>query len=158
MQRLCKKVKLWFSPLLVLCPFSNSRKTPLPIVMLLPLWSSAAICHWWREGTIPVAGFLNLEMRRRGEGKSVTSYWGHSRQRRGQGSSGRARCRVPAATNLGSRGWSMRGGPLAKIKFTRCTHASIWKKETRLSEDDLQSQPALTYLHLPSPSYRLTIG
>ena len=32
------------------------------------------------------------------------------------------------------------------------------EKETRLSEDDLQSQPALTYLHLPSPSYRLTIG
>ena len=65
LQRLCKKVKLWFSlPMLPpLCPFSNSRKTPLPIVMFLTLRSSAAICQWWSR-TIPVAGFLNPQMRR----------------------------------------------------------------------------------------------
>ena len=86
---------------------------------------------------IPVAGFLNLEMRRGecgGGGKSVTSYWGHSRQ----GSSGRARCKDSQQQPISDEVCAS-GGLLAKIKFTRCTHATIWKKETRLSKDDLQS-------------------
>ena len=104
----CKRARNGFSSP---CPFSDSRKTQLPIVMLLPLQrQSAAICPMMEGRQFPLqdfsiarCGFLyHPEM---GSGKSVTSYWGHSRVG-GQGSSGEARL-GEGAQQLPISRWSM---------------------------------------------------
>ena len=62
------------------CPFGNSRKTPLPIVRLLPLFPSAAICQWWWRDNSRCRISQSPDERERG----VTSYRGQGRQRWGQ--------------------------------------------------------------------------
>ena len=61
-------------------------------------------------GQFPLQDFSISRWDDWGEGKSVTSYWGHSRQRRGQGSSGRARCSRRGPQQQPISRWSMRVG------------------------------------------------
>ena len=112
--------------------------------------------------TIPVAGFLYREMRislssRDGlwqkcdfllgaqQGGGAGFKWGGTIGRGG-----------PAASNLEME--YVRGvvePRPAQIKFTRCTHASIWKREGEARSSpwmiSIARSPPMTYLHIPPP-------
>ena len=158
----CKRARNGFSSP---CPFSDSRKTQLPIVMLLPLQrQSAAICPMMEGRQFPLqdfsiarCGFLyHPEM---GSGKSVTSYWGHSRVG-GQGSSGGARL-GEGAQQLPISRWSMyvaswnHGRPKLSSPDASMQAFGIERERSEIiTVDDLHSQvpTPMTYLHIPPPS------